>query len=69
MKQKISGKIKGRGCADDRKQRKYLTKDDTSAPTLATEVLFLTFLIDATEHQKVAKFDIPGEFVQADMEG
>ena len=41
LNQKRCGKIKGRGCADRRKQRKYLTKDDTSAPTVATEALFL----------------------------
>ena len=34
---KRRGKIKGRGCSDGRKKREYLTKDDTSAPTVATE--------------------------------
>ena len=41
LKPKKGGKIKGRGCAEGRKQREYLTKDDTSAPTVATESLFL----------------------------
>ena len=50
LKQKISGKIKGRGCADGRKQRKYLTKEDIILPTVATEALFLTCLIYAMEH-------------------
>ena len=59
----------GRGCADGRKQRKYLTKDKSSAPTVATEALFLTCLISATEHQKVPTVDIPGAFMQADVEG
>ena len=62
-------KKKGRGCEDGRKQRKYPTKDDTSAPTVTTEALFLTCLINAMEHRKVATVDIPGEFMQADMEG
>ena len=35
LKQKRCGKIKGRGYADGRKQRKYLTKDNRSAPTVA----------------------------------
>ena len=69
LKQKRCGKIKGRRCAEVRKQRKYLTKDDISAPTVATEALFLTCLIDAMEHQKVATVDIPGAFMQSDMEG
>ena len=60
---------KGKGCADGRKQRKYLTKDNTSAPTFSTEDLFLTCLTNAMEHLKVATVDIPGAFMQADMEG
>ena len=60
LKQEICRKIKGRGCADGRKQRKYLTKDDASAPTVATESLFLTCFIDATENCKVTTIDILG---------
>ena len=69
LKQKICGKIKGGGCADVRKQRKYLTKGDTSAPTVATETLFLPCIIDAMEHRNIVTVDIPGAFMQADMEG
>ena len=36
---------------------------------MATEDLFLTFLVDAMEHRKFATVDIPGAFMQADMEG
>ena len=61
--------IKGRGCADGRKRCKYLTRDDTSAPTVATEALFLTCIIDDMEHQKFATVDIPGVFMQAYIEG
>ena len=50
-KQKICGKIKCRGCADGRKHHEYLAKDDTSVPTVETEALFLTCLIDAMEHR------------------
>ena len=67
LKQKICGKIKGRWCADGIKQREYLTKDDTSAPTVATEVFFLTCLINAMDHQKVATVNIAGAFMQAYM--
>ena len=51
LKQKRCVKIKGEGCTDVRTQRKYLAKDDTSAPKLATEALFLTCIIDAMEHR------------------
>ena len=41
-------------------KREYLTKDNTSAPTVATEVLFLTCIVDAMEYRKVTTVDIPG---------
>ena len=49
LKMKRSGKIKGRGCADGRKQRIYKTKEETSSPTISTEALFLTCMINALE--------------------
>ena len=68
LKMKRSGKIKGRGCADGRKQRVYKTKEETSSPTISTEALFLTCMIDALEGRDVATLDIPGAFMQADMD-
>jgi hypothetical protein len=35
LKKKRCGRIKGRGCADGRKQRIYKTKEETSAPMVA----------------------------------
>jgi hypothetical protein len=35
LKKKRCGRIKGRGCADGRKQILYKTKEETSAPTVA----------------------------------
>jgi hypothetical protein len=34
LKEKRCGHIKGRGCADGRKQREYLTREDTGSPTV-----------------------------------
>ena len=47
LKQKRDGKIKGCGCADGQKQRLYVSKEEASAPTVATESLLLSCLIDA----------------------
>ena len=69
LKQKVCWKKKGGECADGRNQREYLTKDYISAPTVETEALLLMCIIDAVEHQEVATVDIPGEFMQSDMEG
>ena len=49
LKQKRCGRIKARGCADGRKQRVYKGKDETSSPTVSTEALFLSCVIDAQE--------------------
>jgi hypothetical protein len=69
VKEKRCGTIKGRGCADGRKQRLWTTKSKTSSPTVSTESLFLSCVIDAKEERDVATCDIPGAFMQADMEG
>ena len=68
LKEKRCGKIKGRGCADGRKQRLYKTKDETSSPTVTIESLFLTSMVDARERRKVITVDIPGAFMQADVD-
>ena len=68
LKQKRSGKIKARGCADGRKQRLYKTKDETTSPTVTTEGLMLTCIIDAYENRDVATLDVPGAFMHADMD-
>ena len=36
---------------------------------MATESLLLTCLIDAVDNQDVATVDVPGAFMQSDMEG
>ena len=68
IKEKRSGEIKGRTCADGSKQRHFLKDGESMAsPTVSMEALFLTFLIAAYEDRQVASFDIPGAFLQADM--
>jgi Reverse transcriptase (RNA-dependent DNA polymerase) len=68
LKRKRCGKIKGRGCADGRKQRAYIAKEDAASPTVATEAVFLTAVVDALEGREVAVVDVPGAFMQADMD-
>jgi hypothetical protein len=69
LKEKRDGMIKGRGCADGRPQQDYMTKENTSSPTVAPETLLVTCLIDAIEKRDVATLDIPGAFMQSEMEG
>ena len=68
LKQKRCGRIKARGCADGRKQRVYKGKDETSSPTVSTEALFLSCVIDGQEGRQVATVDIPGAFMHSEMD-
>lgn len=68
LKQKRSGAIKGRGCADGRKQRGEMTKPEASSPTVSTEAVFLLLTIAAKEGREVMVIDIPGAFLQTDLD-
>ena len=68
LKRKRCGKIKGRRCADGRKQRVYIAKEESTAPTVSTEAVFLTAIIDAMENRNIAVLDVPGAFIQAEIE-
>ena len=68
LKEKRSGEIKGRTVAGGNKQRDYISKEDASSPTVATESVLLTCIIDAEEGRDVAVIDIPNAFVQTRVE-
>jgi hypothetical protein len=64
LKEKRDGKIKARTVAGGNKQRGYISKEDASSPTVATESVLLSCIIDAEEGRDVAVIDIPNAFVQ-----
>ena len=68
LKQKRTGQIKGRGCANRRKQCLNTPKDAASFPMVATESVLLSSVIDAKEQHDVATVDIPGAFMQGDQD-
>ena len=68
LKRKRCGKIKARGCADGRRQREFISKEEASSPTVSTHALMATCLVDAIEGRYVATADIPGAFLQAKMD-
>ena len=49
IKKKRDGKIKAIGCADGRKQRRYILKEEVSSPTVSYDSLILSCAIDAHE--------------------
>jgi hypothetical protein len=59
----------GRGCVDGHCQRICSIKGDVSSPTVAIESVLLTSTIDAFKARDVATVELPGAFLQAEMEG
>ena len=68
LKMKRTGVIKGQGCADGRKQQEWTNPEDATSPTAARESVVLTAMVDAKECREVAVSDLPGAFMQADMD-
>ena len=68
IKEKRCGKIKGRTCADGRKQRDTVDSADSTLPTVAIEALLLTLVIDAHEERHVATCDISGAFLKSEID-
>jgi hypothetical protein len=68
LKEKRDGKIKGRTVAGGNKQRDYISKEDATSPTVATESVLLSCIIDAAEERDVAVVDIPNAFIQTRIE-
>ena len=60
--------IKDRGCAGRMKHQDWLSKEDTSSPTVSTEGLILLCMIDATEGREVATVDITGAVLNINYE-
>ena len=68
LKDNIYGSIKGRAVAGGNKQRDYISKEDASSPTVATEAVLLSCIIDTEEERDVAVINIPNSFIQTQVE-
>ena len=67
IKEKRCGKIKGRTVADGRKQRAIYSKEEITSPTVSTDALLMSLVIDAIEKRFVANGDVPGAYLQTFM--
>lgn len=68
IKEKRCGKIKGCTVADGSSQRDRYGKEETSSPTVSNDALMMSLIIDAMEGQEVATADVPGAYLNADMD-
>ena len=69
VKEKRDGTIKGRHCADGRKQRGAMTKEETTSPTVALESLLLVTVIAAKEGRAKGVVDLPGAYLSTPLTG
>ncbi len=68
LKEKRDKSVKARMCTDGHKQRGDWTKQESTSPTVAMELVFVTAVIDVHEGWDVATFDIPGAFLHANSD-
>jgi hypothetical protein len=66
--EKRDGTVKARHCANGSTQRDYMHREQVSSPTVCTESVLLTAVIDAKEGRDVATCDIPNAFIQTDIQ-
>ena len=69
LKEKRSGKVKGRACMNVAPQISYIRKEDSSSPTVANESVFITLVISAHEKRFVRCYDVPGAFLHTESDG
>ena len=68
LKEKRSGKVKGRACVNGAPQGSYTRKEYASSPTVANKYVFITSVIAANEKLFVRCYDVPGEFLHTESD-
>ena len=65
LTKKQSGEIKECACANDSTEYNHIAKEEATAPTITTDVIFIqSSTIFANKQRDVASCDIPGVFLQ-----
>jgi hypothetical protein len=67
IKEKRCGKLKSRTVGDGSVQRDLYTKEETASPTISTDALTMSIMIDAMERRDVATTDVAGAYLHAKM--
>lgn len=68
MKMKQTGEIKGRTVAGGNKQHGYIDKEESSSPTVATESVSLTSMVETIEERHTAVIYAPNAIIQTIVE-
>ncbi len=62
--QKRTGETKARMVAGGNTQRGHVTKEELSSPTVSTEAVLLTSIVDVRKGRDIPVVDIPNAFIQ-----
>ena len=63
LERKRSGKIKARGCANGRPQREFISKEESSLPTVSNYALMISYAMNAIKERKVVTCDMSVAFL------
>ena len=63
LKENKNGDIKGITVAGGNKHRDFISKEDSRSPTVSTQAVLLSCIIDAEEERDVAVINIPNAFI------
>ena len=67
VEEKYDSRIKDRICVVRSSQRRYISKEEPASPTVVTEAIFITGVIEAKEERDIITLDIPNAFIQTAM--
>ncbi len=69
LKEKWTGKIKGRACLNGAPQQAYITTEDATSPTVSMESTFITGAIAARSNSRnVRCYNVPSAFLNMDVD-
>ena len=68
IKEKRNGILKGRTCADGRKQRAWYSEEETTSPTVSNDSLMALLTLSAVEKRKIATWDVEGAYLLAEQD-
>jgi hypothetical protein len=68
LKEKRTGKVKGRACINGAPQRTYTSKEEAALPTVSTESIFIMAVIAANKKRRAHCYDIPSAFIKTDVD-
>ena len=66
IKRKRSRRMKGKKCANGRPQQEYITKEESSSPTVSLYALMGSCLMDAMDNRKMIIINLPNVLLQGD---